>query len=107
MRCLPTAVEPVKLSLRTKGLAVNTAPMTCADPVTTFNVPAGKPARTASSQSANAVKGVADAGLTMTVHPAARAAATLRVTMAAGRFHGVIAAQTPMGSLRTTMRLSA
>jgi len=29
------------------------------------------------------------------------------VSIAAGKFHGVIAAQTPIGSLVTTMRLSA
>lgn len=38
--------------------------------------------------------------------PAANAGPTLRVIMAAGKFHGVIAAHTPIGSLVTTMRLS-
>ena len=41
------------------------------------------------------------------VQPAANAGATLRVIMAVGKFHGVIAAQTPMGSRRTSMRLVA
>jgi hypothetical protein len=36
--------------------------------------------------------------LSTIVHPAAMAGATLRVIIALGKFHGVIAAQTPMGS---------
>ena len=42
----------------------------------------------------------------MMVQPAARAGATLRVIMAAGKFQGVIAAHTPTGSLVTTIFLS-
>lgn len=39
------------------------------------------------SASASAEKGVSSAGLTTTVQPAARAAPTLRVIMALGKFH--------------------
>jgi len=46
------------------------------------------------------------AGLTTMVQPAARAGPALRVIMAAGKFQGVMAAQTPIGSLITTIRLS-
>jgi len=46
------------------------------------------------------------AGFTTTGQPAARAGAHLRVIMAFGKFHGVIAATTPIGSFTTTMRLS-
>ena len=42
-----------------------------------------------------------------TVQPTASAGATLRVIMAAGKFHGVMAATTPTGCLMTTMRASA
>jgi hypothetical protein len=38
--------------------------------------------------------------------PAANAGPSLRVIMAAGKFHGVIAAVTPTGRLMTKMRLS-
>ena len=38
--------------------------------------------------------------------PAASAGAALRVIIAAGKFHGVMAATTPIGSLLTTMRAS-
>ncbi len=71
-------------------------------PVTICSKPAGKPARTASSPSASAVKGVSVAGLTIMLQPAAKAGATLRVIMAAGKFQGVIAAHTPIGCFNTT-----
>jgi hypothetical protein len=41
------------------------------------------------------------------VHPAASAGPALRVIIAAGKFHGVIAATTPTGWRRTRIRLSA
>ena len=107
MSCLPISVEPVKVSLRTIGLAVISSPMAPEAPVTTLKTPAGMPARSPSSARARAEKGVAVAGLTTMVQPAARAGPALRVIMAAGKFQGVMAAQTPIGSLMTTIRLSA
>ena len=68
-----------------------------------FNTPAGMPARIASSAAASAVSGVSSAGLITTVQPAASAGATLRVIMASGKFHGVIAAHTPIGCLITIL----
>jgi hypothetical protein len=67
----------------------------------------GSPACCASTASASAVSGVCSAGLTTTVQPAASAGATLRVIIASGKFHGVIAAQTPIGCLMVSRRLSA
>ena len=81
--------------------------MAPAAPVTTLNTPAGIPARSASSASARAEKGVGRAGLSTMVQPAARAGPALRVIMADGKFQGVMAATTPIGSLSTTIRLSA
>ena len=66
-------------------------------PVTTLNTPAGMPASSASTPSANAVNGVALAGLTIIGQPAASAAPALRVIIAAGKFQGVMAAVTPIG----------
>jgi len=101
----PTSVEPVKVILRTSGCEVSWLPIARVSlPVTTLKTPAGTPARRASSAIASAVRGVWLAGLTTMLQPAARAGPALRVIMAAGKFHGVIAAQTPMGSLSTTMR---
>jgi hypothetical protein len=69
--------------------------MVSASPVTTFSTPGGSPARCASSASASAVNGVCEAGFATTVQPAASAAPALRVSIAAGKFHGVINAATP------------
>jgi hypothetical protein len=57
--------------------------------VTTLMTPFGTPARLANSARASAEKGVSGAGLMTTVHPAASAAPSFRVTMAEGKFHGV------------------
>ena len=89
-------MEPVKLSLRTSGWRVSSPPMATASPVTMLNTPSGTPAWAASSASASAEKGVSLAGLSTMVQPAASAGATLRVIIAAGKFQGVMAAQTPM-----------
>ncbi len=102
----PTSVEPVKEILRTLGLAVSSLPMSPAEPVTTLSTPLGIPARSASSTIASAENGVCDAGLMTMVQPAASAGPALRVIIAAGKFHGVIAAVTPIGCLMTRMRLS-
>ena len=68
-----------------------------------FRTSAGMPARIANSAAARAVNGVSSAGLMMTGQPAAKAGATLRVIMASGKFHGVIAAHTPIGCLITIL----
>src|ERR1035441_2364288 len=88
------------------GLDVISPPIAFVSPVRTLNTPFGQPARSANSANASGEKGGSPAGLTTTVQPAARAGATLRVIMAMGKFHGVIATQTPIGSLITTRRLS-
>ena len=103
---LPISVEPVKVTFRTSGFDVISPPMAPALPVTMLRTPSGTPARRASSASAKAESGVMVAGLTTIVQPAASAGAALRVIMAAGKFHGVMAAQTPMGCFSTTMRRS-
>jgi hypothetical protein len=104
MRSLPTSVDPVKLSLRTPGLAVSSRPTSPDGPVTTFKTPFGMPARSASTANASAERGVDEAGRITTGQPAASAGAHFRVIIAAGKFHGVIDATTPMGCLMTTMR---
>ncbi len=102
----PTSVEPVKLILRTSGFLVISTPMASGSPVITLRTPAGTPARSASTARARADNGVCSAGLTTMVHPAASAGDTLRVTMPEGKFHGVMAAHTPTGSLSTRKRRS-
>src|SRR5947208_8012502 len=106
IKSLPISVEPVKVSLRTVGFEVISPPISVAPPVTQEKTPFGTPARSASSHSASAENGVAVAGFSTIVQPAASEGPALRVIIAAGKFHGVIAAQTPIGSFNTTMRLS-
>ena len=100
-------MEPVNDSLATTGLAHSTAPISRASPVMTWNTPPGMPASSASTASARADSGVCPAGLTIIAQPAASAGPTLRVIMALGKFHGVIAAVTPIGCFSTTRRRSS
>jgi len=103
---LPTSVEPVKVNLRTVGFEVSSLPTSFDGPVTQEKTPFGTPARSANSHNAKAENGVAVAGFSTIVQPAAKAGPALRVIIAAGKFHGVIAAHTPTGSFVTTIRLS-
>ena len=105
--CLPTSVEPVNVSLRTVGFVASSSPTTAAAPGTTLKTPSGSPARAASSASASAESGVALAGFSTIVQPAASAGPALRGIIAIGKFHGVIAAQTPIGCFCTSRRRPA
>ncbi len=106
--CLPTAVEPVKENFRTSGFWVSSRPTSLARVVvTTLNTPLGRPARSASSARASAESGVSSAGLITKAQPAAMAGAALRVIMALGKFHGVMAVTTPIGCFSVRMRLPA
>src|SRR5690554_3443186 len=101
----PTSVEPVKVILRTNLWLVSTPPTERVElPLMTLNTPAGTPARKASSPRARAVIGVWLAGLTTMEQPAASAGPALRVIIAAGKFQGVMAAHTPIGCFRATIR---
>ena len=51
-----------------------------------------------SSPILRAVKGVCSAGFITTVHPVARAGPSFQAYMRAGKFQGMIYAQTPTGS---------
>jgi len=54
IRTRPTSVEPVKVSFRTIGFAVNSPPISAADPVRTFRTPLGIPASSPRTARANA-----------------------------------------------------
>ena len=107
MRSFPISVDPVNDNLRTTGFEVSSPPISVALPVMMFKTPFGIPARSPSSASASAEKGVCDAGFKTTVQPAAMAGPALRVIIASGKFQGVMQATTPIGCLITTTRLSA
>ncbi len=103
---LPTAVEPVNDSLRTRSSS-SQAWETCGVRErlagTRFSTPAGRPASSASTARARADRGVSSAGLATTVQPAARAGPNLRAIIATGKFQGVITATTPTGSRRASI----
>ena len=88
------------------GLEVISPPIAFELPVNTLNTPAGIPARSAKAANAKAENGVALAGFATMVQPEANAGPAFRVIMAAGKFQGVMAAQTPIGCLTTTSRRS-
>ena len=74
-------------------------------PQTTERTPEGKPASSKIFASSRAERGVSSEGFMTCVQPAAIAGPSLRVIMAAGKFHGVMAAVTPTGLFTTRMRL--
>src|SRR5688572_19100017 len=103
---MPTSVLPVKVSLRTRASAKNASETAAgSEVVSTWKTSAGPPAWTHKSTRRIAVSGDCSAGLSTTEHPAASAGATLRVTMAAGKFHGVTAYTGPTGCLVISNRL--
>ena len=106
IKILPTAVLPVNEIFLTFEFEVISLPISSGSPVIIFITPFGNPACSARTTNAIAVSGVCSAGLIIKVHPAASPGAHFLVIIAAGKFQGVIAAQTPMGCLRVIMRLS-
>jgi len=55
-----------------------------------FATPSGNPTSYISSAILKAVRGVYSAGLSTTVHPAAKAGASFQANIRAGKFHGMI-----------------
>ena len=104
---LPTSVEPVNEILRTRASPKSrSATMPDEREVIRLTTPGGVPASSIALTISAAVSGVALAGLTTLVQPAASAGPSLRVSIAAGKFHGVIAAVTPTGWRSTSTRLT-
>jgi hypothetical protein len=94
----PTSVEPVNETTRTRpsaSIAATTLPE--ARDGTTLTTPGGTPASSRRGINASSVNGVAEAGFTTTVHPAASAGPILRVAIAAGKFQGVTSRAIPAG----------
>ncbi len=106
--CWPTSVEPVNEIFRTR-LSWKSTSETIPDEreVIRLTTPGGAPASSIARSTSAAVSGVALAGLTTLVHPAASAGPSLRVIIAAGKFQGVIAAVTPTGCRSTSTRFAA
>src|SRR5918998_1663768 len=94
-------MAPAKVIFRTREFSVISRPISRADPVTMLTTPAGMPTSSHNAPQARPENGVCEAGLATTVQPAASAGPIFRASMEEGKFHGVIAATTPTGSLVT------
>ena len=95
VRCLPTGMDPVKVTLRTMGDGMRCSETSEGTPNTRFSTPRGRPASCRARVIATAVPGVSSDGLRMHEQPAPSAPAILRAGVTAGKFHGVNAATGP------------
>src|ERR687892_1328785 len=96
----PTSVEPVKAILSTRGETTSSSPAAAPGPDSTLTTPSGIPASRQIRPTINEESGVYEAGFRITVLPAAIAGAIFHAAIWSGKFHGVIAAHTPIGSRR-------
>src|SRR5260221_8024296 len=106
IRICPTSVDPVNEILRTRSSAKTVSENGIGLLVVTMlTTPGGKPASVNKLASSSAESGVCSAGLQMVVQPAASAGPSLRVSIAVGKFQGVIITATPTGWRSTRIRL--
>ncbi|KAH3673889.1 hypothetical protein OGATHE_001869 [Ogataea polymorpha] len=96
---LPTTVLPVKVTLSMPGCDAMADPTLAPRPQTTFSSPAGAPAFKKSSHMYRAQRGVFSDGLTTMALPAAKQGATFHANVEHGKFHAMMAAHTPYGSV--------
>ena len=96
---MPARVLPVKLTMSTSGCDDIAAPTVGPSPLTRLNTPAGTPAACSTSANKMPEKGAISDGFSTMVQPVASAGTTLQVIWLIGQFHGVMKAQTPIGSL--------
>jgi hypothetical protein len=101
----PVAVEPVKVTMSTRGSRTNASPTSGSEEATMLSTPGGR------SVAAVAIRprwvadhGVSGAGFSTTAQPAASAAPILVMLSSSGAFHGVMAPTTPMASRRRMRR---
>ena len=95
---IPARVEPVKLTMSTSGWLLSAAPTVGPSPLTRLKTPAGTPAACITSVHSWALNGAISEGFNTIVQPTARAGTTLHAIWLIGQFHGVMNAQTPIGS---------
>ena len=97
----PARSEPVSVTAATRGSAISFALTsgTFAGPTSRLvNTPSGAPAAAKTSSSASAVPDTFGACLSSAVLPARIAGAAKRMTCQSGKFHGITAKITPIGS---------
>src|SRR5581483_7199174 len=99
----PTAVDPVNDTMSMRGSVARTWAMSLSDAGTMLTTPAGMSVFSAMIRPhRSALHGVSTAGLSTIVLPVARIWPTLLLMISNGKFHGVMAPTTPIGSLTTT-----
>lgn len=89
---LPTAVEPVNVILRTSGEAMIASEMACVSRQTPFSTRAVRRPHRPKPAGRWRTMAFGSPGLMMAVQPAASAGPSLRVSIAIGKFQGVMAA---------------
>ncbi|KAH3668247.1 hypothetical protein OGAPHI_002001 [Ogataea philodendri] len=102
---LPTPVLPVKVILSIPLCAAMCEPTLAPSPQTTFTSPGGAPAFTNSSHMNSADNGVFSDVFTTIALPAARHGATFHANVDIGKFHAMMAAHTPYGSVMVYVNL--
>jgi hypothetical protein len=91
-------VEPVNDTRSTPGWVERICAPVGACSVITFSTPGGRSASSAASPSTVASRGVRGLGRSTTVQPVTSAGTTFQRFVVNGKFDGVIAATTPIGS---------
>ena len=99
----PARVEPVKEIMSTPGWPESNVPTPAPSPLTRLKTPAGNPASCIISANSMPDIGAISLGFSTAVQPAASAGISFAVIWLMGQFQGVIIAQTPIGSSRTTV----
>ena len=101
---MPTGVLPVNATRSTSGCLTRSSPTVRSGPVTTLITPAGTRLDATILPSSSAESGVSGDGFSTIVLPVTSAMATFQHAIKSGKFQGTMAAQTPIGSRRTTLR---
>ena len=96
--CIPTAVEPVKLTMSMSGDSTSAWPETGDEPVTMLTTPGGKPTSSSSFTSSMTASGSWPAGRTTTVLPVASAGPSLPTMFTSGKLYDVMHATAPTGA---------
>jgi hypothetical protein len=105
MRVLPTAVDPVNDTFRSRASSRSGPTVRLdEDVVTMLSTPGGSPASSMMRPSASMLSGVSPAGFMTIVHPAATAGPILRVPIARGKFQGVMRRHGPTGWRMVSIR---
>src|SRR5437762_13433637 len=90
------AVEPTKLTAAIPGCC-RIASTAALSPLTTLNTPGGSPASVSNSAMRKPADGPRSDGFTVKLLPVASAIGNIHIGTIAGKFNGVIPAQTPKG----------